>query len=52
MGKRDGGYKNSIVRGRGNMAGKLGELAFSAYVGSPLEDRSDYDMIHGGRGWR
>ena len=43
-----GAIKNSIVRGRGNMAGKLGELAFSAYVGSPLEDRSDYDMVHGG----
>jgi len=47
-GKSLGAIKNSIVRGRGNMAGKLGELAFSAYIGSPLEDRSDYDMIHGG----
>ena len=43
-----GAIKNSITKGRGNMAGKLGELAFSAYVGSPLEDKPNYDMIHNG----
>ena len=47
-GKEIGAIKNSIVRGRGNMAGKLGELAFSAYVGSPLEDKTNYDMVHYG----
>ena len=43
-----GGIKNSITKGEGNIAGRLGELAVSKYLGVPIEDAVDYDLIYKG----
>jgi len=43
-----GGLPNSITNGRGNVAGRLGELALAEYLGVDLADEKDYDMIYKG----
>ena len=44
-----GRIKNSITRGRGNYAGRLGELALAKHLGVEVEDSKDYDIIHDGK---
>jgi hypothetical protein len=44
-----GGIKNSITRGDGNYAGRLGELALAKHLGVEVEDSKDYDIIHDGK---
>ena len=44
-----GGIKNSITKGRGNYAGRLGELALAEHLGSTVEDSKDYDLIYDGK---
>jgi hypothetical protein len=43
-----GGINNSILKGRGNLAGRLGEIALARHLGVGIEDHKDYDMIHNG----
>ncbi|MDP7367426.1 MAG: hypothetical protein QGH83_09235 [Candidatus Pacebacteria bacterium] len=43
-----GGLKNSITGGRGNAAGRLGELALAKHLGVKLADEKDYDMVYNG----
>ena len=43
-----GGLPNSITNGRGNTAGRLGELALAEYLGVGLADEKDYDLIYNG----
>jgi len=43
-----GRLPNSITNGRGNEAGRLGELALAEYLGVDLADKKDYDMIYNG----
>jgi len=43
-----GGLPNSITNGRGNTAGRLGELALAEHLGVDLADKKDYDMIYNG----
>jgi len=40
-----GKINNSITKGKGNVAGRLGELAFASYVGATVEDEKDFDLI-------
>jgi len=44
-----GRIKNSITKGRGNYAGRLGELALAKHLGVEVEDSKDYDVIHEGK---
>ena len=44
-----GGIKNSITKGGGNFAGRMGELALAKHLGLEVSDRKDYDMIFDGR---
>ena len=44
-----GRIKNSITKGRGNYAGRLGELALAKHLGVEVEDSKDYDIIHDGK---
>ena len=44
-----GGIKNSITKGRGNHAGRLGELALAKHLGVELLDHKDYDLIYEGQ---
>jgi len=44
-----GRIKNSITKGRGNYAGRLGELALAKHLGVEVEDRKDYDIIYDGK---
>ena len=44
-----GSIKNSITRGRGNYAGRLGELALAKHLGVEVEDSKDYDIIYEGK---
>ena len=44
-----GGIKNSITRGDGNFAGRMGELALAKHLGLEVSDRKDYDMIFDGK---
>jgi len=44
-----GRIKNSITRGRGNYAGRLGELALAKHLGVEVEDSKDYDIIYEGK---
>ena len=44
-----GGIKNSITRGDGNYAGRLGELALARHLGVDVEDSKDYDIIYEGK---
>ena len=41
-----GGIYNSITRGDGNYAGRLGELALAKHLGVEVEDHKDYDLIY------
>ena len=41
-----GGIKNSITRGDGNYAGRLGELALAKHLGVEVKDHKDYDLIY------
>lgn len=43
-----GGIHNSITRGDGNYAGRLGELALAKHLGVEVEDHKDYDLIYNG----
>jgi hypothetical protein len=43
-----GGIKNSITKGRGNLAGRLGEIALAAHLSVEVEDHREYDLIHDG----
>jgi len=43
-----GGIKNSITRGGGNYAGRLGELALAKHLSVEVEDHKDYDLIYNG----
>ena len=44
-----GGIYNSITKGDGNYAGRLGELALARHLGVDVEDSKDYDIIHEGK---
>ena len=44
-----GNIKNSITKGRGNYAGRLGELALAKHLGVEVEDSKDYDIIYEGK---
>ena len=44
-----GRIKNSITKGKGNYAGRLGELALAKHLGVEVEDSKDYDIIHDGK---
>ena len=41
-----GGIKNSITKGDGNYAGRLGELALAKHLNVGVEDHKDYDLIY------
>ena len=41
-----GSIKNSITKGRGNYAGRLGELALAKHLSVEVEDHKDYDLIY------
>lgn len=43
-----GELNNSITKGRGNLAGRVGELAFARYLGVVLLDMKDYDLTYKG----
>ena len=43
-----GGIYNSITKGDGNYAGRLGELALAKHLGVGVEDHKDYDLIYNG----
>ena len=43
-----GGIYNSITKGDGNYAGRLGELALAKHLGVEVEDHKDYDLIYNG----
>jgi len=40
-----GSLKNSITKGKGNVAGRLGELAFASYVGADIADDYNFDLV-------
>ena len=44
-GKRLGKLNNSITKGKGNLGGRLGEIAFASYIGAELEDDYNYAII-------
>ena len=44
-----GGIKNSITKGDGNYAGRLGELALAKHLSVEVKDRKDYDIIYDGK---
>ena len=44
-----GRIKNSITKGRGNYAGRLGELALAKHLGVEVEDSKAYDIIYEGK---
>ena len=44
-----GGIKNSITKGDGNYAGRLGELALAKHLGVGVMDHKDYDLIYNGK---
>ena len=46
--KKLGGLPNSITKGAGNIAGRLGELAVAEYLGVKIEDKKDYDLVYNG----
>ena len=43
-----GGIYNSITKGDGNYAGRLGELALAKHLGVEVKDHKDYDLIYNG----
>lgn len=44
--KQLGGIKDSIVKGKGNAAGRLGELALCKHLGVEVADHKDHDLIY------
>ena len=46
-GKRLGKLNNSITKGKGNLGGRLGEIAFASYIGAELADDYNYDILLG-----
>ena len=44
-----GGIYNSITKGDGNYAGRLGELALTKHLSVEVEDHKDYDIIYEGK---
>ncbi len=46
--KEVGSLNNSITRGKGNLGGRVGEIAFASYVGAEIADDYDYDLILNG----
>jgi len=44
-GKRLGKLNNSITKGKGNLGGRLGEIAFASYIGAELADDYNYDIL-------
>ena len=49
LGEEMGSIRNSITRGKGNAAGKLGEIAFAKYIQAEIKDCKDFDLEHGGK---
>ena len=47
-GKEIGCLRNSITRGKGNLGGRVGEIAFASYVGADLVDDYNHDVILSG----
>ena len=43
-----GSINNSITKGAGNLAGRLGELALANHLGVCVEDDKDYDLWYNG----
>ena len=41
-----GGIKNSITKGKGNAAGRLGEIALANYLLVDVQDHKEYDIIY------
>jgi hypothetical protein len=48
---RLGSLNNSILKGRGNASGYMGEEALAAYLGAKIvsDEQYDYDLVVGGR---
>jgi len=46
--KHLGSISNSITKGAGNIAGRLGELALANHLGVCVEDDKDYDLWYNG----
>tara|TARA_R110002020_G_scaffold291135_1_gene506609 strand:+ start:611 stop:1111 length:501 start_codon:yes stop_codon:yes gene_type:complete len=46
--KEIGSLKNSITSGKGNLGGRVGEIAFASYVGADIADDYNYDLILNG----
>ena len=46
--KEVGSLNNSITSGKGNLGGRVGEIAFASYVGAEIADDYDYDLILNG----
>ena len=44
-----GGIKNSITKGRGNLAGRLGEIALADHLSVDVQDHREYDLVYKGR---
>ena len=44
-----GGIKNSITKGRGNLAGRLGEVALANHLSVDVQDHREYDLVYNGR---
>ena len=44
-----GGIKNSITKGAGNLAGRLGEIALANHLSADVQDHREYDIIHKGK---
>ena len=42
-----GSLNNSITGGRGNVAGRLGELALAKHLGIEVQDDYSYDLVKG-----
>lgn len=43
-----GVLRNSILKGKGNVYGFLGEMIVAQYLGVPLDNTYDYDLIYEG----
>ena len=39
-----GSIKNSITKGKGNVAGRIGELAVSRFIGAEITDSRNFDL--------
>jgi hypothetical protein len=43
--KEIGSLDNSITSGKGNVAGRLGEIAFASYIGADIADDYNFDIV-------